>query len=300
MCFIQIVICLLTACGNPPSGARPSGRAGDSSQAIAVYSKASNGYVRARNADGSFQPESYELVAGDRGNSIESKSYDKLSLEDISLAIRKPLAIQNYVPSDDPTRTNLLILVYWGVTLDPDDLRPYGFRGSDFAAGSNDYHGLGTSVPDLPPWVPRGSPAEQAPVFQKFEAAQDAQTDSRNAAILGYTDALLGARPDDLRIWDQPGDPRFGALIAELEQHRYYVVLLAFDCRTARRYGLHKLLWETRFSLTERGNDFGKALPAMALIAAKYFGQDSHGLIHNYLKEGHVEVGEPKSIDTVP
>jgi hypothetical protein len=267
-----------------------------------VYSKARNGYVRAWNADGSLQPETYLMEAGDRGNSSESKSYDKLNLEDISLAIQKPLAIQNYVLSDDPATTNLLILAYWGMTLTPDDLRPYGFRGSDFAAGSGGYKGAGMGPPvsDAPPWIPRGSAAEQAPVFQKFEAAHDAQTDSRNAAILGYTDALLGARPDDPRIWDQRGDPRFGALISELEQRRYYVVLLAFDYRKARRYGLHKLLWETRFSLIERGNDFGKELPAMALIAAKYFGQDSHGLIHNNLKEGHVEIGEPKSIGTVP
>jgi len=55
-------------------------------------------------------------------------------------------------------------------------------------------------------------------------------------------------------------------------------VLLAYDYKEARRFGMHKLLWETRFSIPEPGNDFEKAFPLMAAIAAKYFGQTSNGL----------------------
>jgi hypothetical protein len=132
---------------------------------------------------------------------------------------------------------------------------------------------------------------DQAQVYLKMEAAQDAHTDSTNAAILGYKDSLLGA---------QAGDEGFRALIAELEQHRYYVVLLAYDNRAAREFGRYKLLWEARISIPERGNDFNKSLSAMALVLSKYLGQDSNGLIHKSLMEGHVEVGEPRSINTVP
>jgi hypothetical protein len=136
-----------------------------------------------------------------------------------------------------------------------------------------------------------GSPQEQVNLSLGLEAKQDALTDSRNAAILGYADTILSKKPVDRPLKE---------LISELEQHRYYVVLLAYDYRTARQFGQHKLLWEARFSILERGNDFEQSIAAMALAASNYFGRDSNGLIHNNLKEGHVEVGEPKALDTIP
>lgn len=293
-CFLlPLAILAAAGCSVVQPQGRAEGRSNDPNQSTSLYSKTRNGYVRARNADGTFQPQSYIMEAGTRGKTTESRSYDQLSLEDISGSLRKPLAIQNYVPSDDPADTDLLILVYWGVTLTPDDLHPYGFRGSDFAAGAGGYHGagMGPRVPESPSWIPTGSAREQAPSFQKVEADEDARTDSGNAAILGYADALLARPPDDRAA---------RALIAELEEHRYYVVLLAYDYRVARAQGIHKLLWETRFSLAEYGNNFPKELPAMAILAAKYLGRDSAGLVHNNLREGRVEIGEPKALDTVP
>jgi hypothetical protein len=59
------------------------------------------------------------------------------------------------------------------------------------------------------------------------------------------------------------------------------------------------LLWETRFSIREQGNEFDKQLPAMVANAAQYFGQDSHGLTHKPVPEGHVVIGEIKSLDVV-
>ncbi len=38
----------------------------------------------------------------------------------------------------------------------------------------------------------------------------------------------------------------------------------------------------------------------MTSIASKYLRQDTHGLIQHNLGEGHVEVGEPKSLGIVP
>jgi hypothetical protein len=38
----------------------------------------------------------------------------------------------------------------------------------------------------------------------------------------------------------------------------------------------------------------------MALYAAKYFGQDSHGLRHDPVPEGRVELGDVRNLGTVP
>jgi hypothetical protein len=315
---------------------KPGVPSGDPRQALAVFSRARNGYVRAKAADGSFRPEFYVLEAGVRANPGESSSYERLSLEDVSLAIAKPLAVQNYMPSEDPDSTDLLILVYWGSTLVPDDIHPYENRASvqkESVASFNYEHpekkSTGKESPVAPPpteaaisnpgyvdqmtdlqlytategqglnhatsirsfVMNEGSPQEQVNLSLGLEAKQDALTDSRNAAILGYADTILSKKPVDRPLKE---------LITELEQHRYYVVLLAYDYRTARQYGQHKLLWEARFSIPGRGNDFEKSIAAMALAASNYFGRDSNGLVHSNLKEGRVEVGEPKALDTVP
>ena len=86
-------------------------------------------------------------------------------------------------------------------------------------------------------------------------------------------------------------------LMSDLEDNRYFVILMAYDFQTAWKMKKHKLLWETRISLRQRGNDFGKRLPEMVLNAEKYFGEDTDGLVRNRIPEGRVDIGEPKVID---
>lgn len=88
-------------------------------------------------------------------------------------------------------------------------------------------------------------------------------------------------------------------LIAEIEGNRYFVVLMAYDFQLLWKQKKHKLLWETRFSIDERRNQFDKALLVMAQNASQYFGQDSHGLSRMRIREGKVEVGEPTSLGVV-
>jgi hypothetical protein len=61
----------------------------------------------------------------------------------------------------------------------------------------------------------------------------------------------------------------------------------------------HKLLWETRFSIHQRHHDLYKDLPAMAKYASQYFGQETHGLIHDSLPSASVEIGDVNSLGSV-
>ena len=89
-------------------------------------------------------------------------------------------------------------------------------------------------------------------------------------------------------------------MLNELEEDRYFVVMMAYDFQMLWKQKKHKLLWETRFSVSEHGNRFDKQLGAMALYASKYFGQDSGGLVHKGLPDGKVELGDVRSLGTVP
>jgi len=260
---LEAALCLFAGCSAPTATRTSTGQVGGA-QLTAIYSRASKDYVRAQNADGSFRPESYLLKdGGNFGGPRVDVTMDKLSFDDVSRVIAGPLASQNYLPSQDSATTELLILVYWGTTLVPDDVNPKDTRSQKFHAEE----------------------------YLEMEARQDAQIDAKSANILGYTSEIFSTKP---------GNPKLNTLRDEIEQDRYYVVLLAYDYQFGRRFGPHKLLWETRFSIPEPGNDFEKAFPMMASIAAKYFGQDSNGLVHHNLGEGHVEIGEPKSLGTSP
>jgi len=258
--IFPISLGILMGCRAPTATRTTMGQVGGA-QLTAIFSRANKDYVRAQNPDGSFRPEMYELRdGGNFGGPRVDATMDKLGFEEISRVVSGPLASQNYLPGEDPSTTRLLIMVYWGATIVPDDANP------------KDTRDLHVSYGDL-------------------EERIDGQIDARSANLLGYTDEIFRTSPND---------PKMRTLQAEIEQDRYYVVLLAYDYRAARRFGLHKLLWETRFSIPEPGNDFEKAFPLMASFAGRYFGQDSHGLVHHNLAHGHVEVGVPLSLGTQP
>lgn len=293
--FLQAALCLLMGC-SAPMPSRTVSAAVKGAQVTAVYSRASKDYIRAQNPDGSFQPETYEFKdGGNFGGPRYDVTMDRLSFEDVSRVITGPLASQDYVASNDHATTSLLIVVYWGTTIVPDDYNPRQSRESvrlrEQAGASGDAQNESKGAAAAAAFQVQSTFMQQAQAFSVAEAEQDSQTDAKTANILGYTDEILRT---------SPRDPHLSTLRDEIEHDRYYVVLLAYDYRAARRLGQHKLLWETRFSIPETGNDFEKSFPLMASIAAKYFGQDSHGLVHHNLGEGHVEVGEPKSLGAVP
>jgi hypothetical protein len=298
-CVVALSLCLLAACAEPTETRSGTGGAGGA-KLTAVYSRAASDYARVQNPDGSFQPESFVLKSGGNfGGPRADETMDKLSFEDISKVVAGALASENYVPADDPAATRLLIVVYWGVTLAPDDVNPRSNRSSarlsELAQRAQE-EASETSAKDPGELAAARARArsyqEQAQSMANMEANQDAKIDEKNADILGYTDEI---------VRDSSSNPNLGTLQEEVERDRYYVVLLAYDYQAAaRNLGEHKLLWETRFSIPEPGNDFEKAFPLMTSLAARYFGQDTHGLIHHDIAEGHVDVGETKSLGPVP
>ena len=81
--------------------------------------------------------------------------------------------------------------------------------------------------------------------------------------------------------------------LSALEGSRYYVILRAFDFQAARKDKRLNLLWETRFSLSERRHSFYGDLPKMAETAATYFGQDTNGMVKDFtVRQGTVRIGE--------
>jgi len=128
------------------------------------------------------------------------------------------------------------------------------------------------------------------------EEKQRRVVDERNAMLLGYDTDLEASQGLQNTVL---GD-HFNELVREIEEDRYFVVMMAYDFQKLWKDKKRKLLWVTRISIRQRGNDFGKMLPAMMQYASEYFGRDSHGLLRREIREGHVEVGEPTAIGVLP
>jgi len=261
----------------------------------AVSSSASKDYIRAKLPNGTFQPENYTFAKGGKWNgTVHDETIDKLGFMDIARIIAVPLATQNYLPAKDPNKTRLMIMVYWGTTDVPGPISTSdGYL--NYQTSIQQYQGLLVTDPNMAQSV-----LNSGLIQLSMENKQRDHLDYENAKMLGYdSEGLIGTEYGQMIEKTALKEHR-DDLIAEIEDSRYFVVLMAYDFQMLWKQKKNKLLWETRFSIRERGNDFGKTLPAMAQYASQYFGKDSNGLIRKPLPEGTVEVGEPRSLGAVP
>jgi hypothetical protein len=238
----------------------------DSEKLTAVSSRAHNGYVRTRLADGSFKPETFALGNGGvlGGYLLGEYMTNDPTLNDLTFPgivrmLSGPLASQNYISVRDPNATNLLIMVHWGRTV----------------GGA---HARDGSTRDL----------------LNFD----------NAKLLGFdSDYSIQSMTDPSTVYFGRSfrsgmlDNLHADVLSAIEVDRYYVILRAYDFQAAWKEKKLNLQWETRFSLSERRHDFERDLPGMAQDAAVYFGQDSYGLVLKPIPEGHVRVGEATPVE---
>jgi hypothetical protein len=293
-------------------GASTFAMASDSVDGVtAVSSKASKNYVRTKLADGSYQPEFYSFgKGGNWGGEIKDATIDKLSFTEVARAIARPLASQKYLPARDPDRAKLLIMVYWGTTAVPgptsDSIALDQFQAAQ--DNLNQYlvprpRGQDPRTKVVAPGAAADAAMDQwsaAITLLNMENRQSDRADNANAALLGYdSPGLIGTEKGSYVRGTAFSIDR-DDLYAEIRENRYFVILMAYDFQQMWKLKKHTLLWETRFSINERHNQFDKALPLMAEYASRYFGQDSNGLLRSRIPDGRVDVGELKSLGAVP
>jgi hypothetical protein len=266
----------------------------------AISARASTDYIRARFPNGTFRPETYAFgKGGNWGGPLNDNTIDKLSFTDVAEVIAEPLAGRNYLPTKDAKTTRLLIMVYWGTTIptvNPTESATLhnvadAAKQLQIAYARQVHRGLGKGEEQYE-W-------DKLMAALTAEGAQESirdKADGLNAMMLGY-DSLwentFGAP------WGSPQELHRQDMLNELEEERYFVILMAYDFQMLWRDKKHKLLWETRFSISERRHQFDKVLPALALQASKYFGTDSNGLVHDDVPEGRVDIGSLRNLGTL-
>jgi hypothetical protein len=259
-------------------------------EVAAVFSATFNGYTRTRLPDGSFKPETYTFAPGKRLDGLlANDSIDHVPLMKVLQTIAGPLQSQGYVGAAHAKDTDLIIFVFWGIT-----------TGAENGRYTNTLATLQSAMQSsawATPASPRPSAAESAAargaandldLALDLNALENRLRDRNNvvnAQILGYAEDLQ-------RAWDIPWFTGSRDVVHELEADRYFVVLRAYDFQLLWKQKTPRLLWETRYSITEHGNRFDEQLAAMTRTAAPYFGQDHH-LVRRRLPNTSVEVGTP-------
>jgi hypothetical protein len=298
----------------------------DSADNVTVVSaRASDDYRRASLGNGGFQPEAYAFAEGGRWKAaVNDPSLDSMSFMDVARTVSIPLASQEYLPTRDPKETKLLIVLYWGRTrmgggvdnsASLQNLQSASAAATS-AKASNDRQKISmtktggdgdggamvcghietnTTAQQLTDIVSADSALTGAMGIVSAENSASDKAYEANAAMLGY-DSLLG----QTNALEAPAlQYRRKDAIAELQRDRYFVVLMAYDFQMMWKQKKHKLLWETRLSIDQSGNEFNQQVAMMTKAAAQYFGRDTHGLVREDLPVGHVNVGELKNLGDV-
>jgi hypothetical protein len=293
-----------------------SAHAEDSNAAVAISSRVSQDYVRQQLPGGSYEAETFAFGKGGIwAGAAKDDTIDKMDFMDVARAIALPLASQSYVSTRDPKATKLLIMVYWGTTHAPahanttiamQNLQSAANALSAANGGANTVrfdnntagwtkvqmynNSLGSSSVSTPAQETADNAMTGAMALVAVEDRARDQANFQNASMLGYDS-----------WWNQtanykgtPLEFRQKEMVDELEEGRYFVVLMAYDFQMMWKEKKPKLLWETRYSIRERGNAFDRQLAAMTQQASGYFGRDSDGLVHKALPEGRVDIGAQK------
>jgi hypothetical protein len=285
----------------------PIARADDT---IAISSKTSDDYLRPKLADGSLPVEYYTFgKGGTLAGQARDPAIEKLNFLEVARTIAISLEKDNYLPAKDPKNTKLLIMVYVGRSGSAGSASDStGYTNLNSAQGNldavdaakgGDSGGSAGSVLINPDSANRAAASDEvtsAMGLVKMENTLRQKQDMQNVNLLGYDSWWEHTQREE-------GTPFEGGrqdLIREIEESRYFVVLMAYDFQLMWKEKKPKLLWETRYSIKQRGSDFDKQLALMSQAASKYFGRTSDGLVHGDLPVGQVEIGEIKSLGTEP
>ena len=274
--------CSLRAQGKPPT------------DPVAVSSTSTAEYEQQKFGPGAPKPESYLFFQGTfYGGATRDKNLETGQFDQIVRILAENMVRQNYFPSKDPKNADLLVVVHWGVTTTAEATEPnleddrvkllelsaqYNQELRAYRAGQ------------------RRDPPDQGPVNmqQSIVESEDAEVMRHiaiNAKLLGYSDQI---HKDEAAAIDGSN------LYQNLNEERYFIILMAYDYHTMKKGSNPKLLWSTRFSMRAPGNFFTAAVPAMSKVASDYFGHALDGLKvekPDLVRKGNVEVGTPTVVD---
>ncbi len=262
----------------------------DAAESIALSSTAAPDYVRPLDAKGQPKPETYIFFQGNfMGGATRDAAQAKTTFTDVTRLLAENLTKQRYYPTKDIPSADLLIMVHWGTTMTYEDPE------KDSAIDARN-----TALADYTAAVKAGEMADAGPLNQSLAEQENTENTAqgfinRNAALLGYKRSLDRERK---KIMSSPEELTMNL---ELNEDRYFVVLMAYDYQYMKKEHKRHLLWVTRLSIRSIGNNFPDALSALTVAGGDVFGHQLAGLerVKVPANTGHVTLHEMKILGEV-
>ena len=203
---------------------------------------------------------------------------------DIARTLAPGLARQNYFPTKDASAADLAIIVHWGMTAPFEDPQRT-FNTADLNQALAE---LNTNIST----VGVGDASGVNALIDQQNMSLDSATGAinYNAVLLGYARNLKQERAHLMPTAEERN------LSTELNEERYFVILMAYDNQLNRKEHRAKLLWVTRLSVRSSGNNFTESLPALSQAGSRIYGRQLDGLAHVQAagRGGQVSLGEMK------
>ncbi len=250
---------------------------------VFVDSEASLSYDERKNGESGAKYETYAFMKGNfYGGSFSDKSLRTPSFDEIIGTLAENMKERNYYPAADAMKSDLLIIVHYGTTsvqqdleelflIDPTD--PYAEQ-SDPDGFSEVYNDLHDEIDDLD-YIARERVAQHQGSMDNSRLGIGKALDRKN---INKTEEF------DLRV--------------ELEDERYFIILMAYDFHKIRENNERELLWTTRFSVPAVGTNFMDAYPALARAGKEYYGTslEKYAKTSTHFGTGSVDIGTLETV----
>ena len=250
---------------------------------VFVDSEASTSYNARKESENGAEYETYVFIKGKSyGAGFKDKSLTVPTFEEVVDTLAENMKDRNYYPSASPDQGDLLIVVHYGSTMVEQDLEdlfmldatdPYADQ-SDPETFSEVYSDTFDDISDLDD-IARANVAKHA--------------NSMDNRRLGIGRALERKNINQTEEFD---------LLVELEDERYFIIMMAYDYEKLRENKEKELLWTTRFSVPAIGTNFVDAYPALARAAREYYGTslEKYAKSRTHFGTGTVDIGELETV----
>ena len=262
---------------------------------VFIDSEASNTYNAVKENDGEAKYETYVFIKGNfYDGDFADKSLRTASFEEVAATLAENMKQRNYYPSSSPIEGDLLIVVHYGTTSVEPDLEelfmldstdPYAQGetglGGFYSEGSEEEPGFSEVYSD--DFVDLADLSD----FGSNNTAQHQQTMRNNR--LGISKALNRKNITSTEEFD---------LRVEMQDERYFIILMAYDYEKLRSENERELLWTTRFSVPSIGTNFEDAYPALARAASAYYGTslEKYAKTSTHFGTGTVDIGTLETV----
>lgn len=251
---------------------------------VFIDSEASTTYNEVKENDGGAKYETYVFIKGNfYVGDFDDKSLKTASFEEVAATLAENMKQRNFYPSSSPSEGDLLIVVHYGTTsVEPDLEELFMLDSTDpYAQGESDDTGYSEVYSD--DFVDLADLND----LDANNTAQHRQTMRNNS--LGITKALNRRNITTTEEFD---------LRVEMQDERYFIILMAYDYEKLRSENERELLWTTRFSVPSIGTNFEDAYPALARAASSYYGTslEKYAKTNTHFGTGNVEIGTLETV----